>query len=48
MRKVILSMSMSMSLDADVASDRQHPGALPEDDELVQWKLEWIRQAGPT
>jgi dihydrofolate reductase len=43
-RKVILSMSMS--LDGYVASDRQHPGALPEDDELVQWKLEWISGAG--
>jgi dihydrofolate reductase len=33
MRKVILSMSMS--LDGYVASERQHPGAPPEDDELV-------------
>lgn len=39
MRKVILSISMS--LDGDVASDRQHPGALPEDDELVQWRVDW-------
>lgn len=44
MRKVILSMSMS--LDGYVASDRQHPGALPEDDELVQWKVDWISGAG--
>jgi dihydrofolate reductase len=44
MRKVILSMSMS--LDGCVASDRQHPGALPEDDELVQWKIDWISGAG--
>ena len=44
MRKVILSMSMS--LDGYVASDRQHPGALPEDDELVQWRIDWISGAG--
>jgi dihydrofolate reductase len=43
MRKVILSMSMS--LDGYVASDRQHPGALPEDDELVQWRLDWMSGA---
>lgn len=44
MRKVILSMSMS--LDGYVASDRQHPGALPEDDELVEWRIDWISGAG--
>lgn len=44
MRKVILSMSTS--LDGHVASDRQHPGALPEDDELVQWRIDWISGAG--
>lgn len=44
MRKVILSMAMS--LDGYVASDRQHPGALPEDDELVAWKIDWIKGAG--
>jgi dihydrofolate reductase len=44
MRKIILSMSMS--LDGYVASDRQHPGALPEDDELVQWRIDWISGAG--
>jgi len=43
MRKVILSMSMS--LDGYVASDRQHPGALPEDDELLQWRLDWMSRA---
>jgi dihydrofolate reductase len=43
MRKVILSMSIS--LDGFVASDRQHPGALPEDEELVQWKLGWMTRA---
>jgi dihydrofolate reductase len=43
MRKVILSMSMS--LDGYVHSDRQHPGALPEDDELVQWRLDWMSSA---
>lgn len=44
MRKVILSMSMS--LDGYVASERQHPGALPESDDFVQWKLNWIKEAG--
>lgn len=44
MRRVILSMSMT--LDGYVASERQHPGALPEDDELLQWKLDWISGAG--
>jgi dihydrofolate reductase len=43
MRRVILSMSMS--LDRYVASDRQHPGALPEDDELVKWRLDWMSGA---
>ncbi len=43
MRKVILSMSMS--LDGHVDSDRQHPGALPEDQELVQWRLDWMNGA---
>jgi len=42
-RRVILSMSMS--IDGYVGSDRQHPGALPEDDELVRWKLDWMRSA---
>ena len=43
MRKVILSMSMS--LDGYVHSDRQHPGALPEDDELMRWRLGWMKGA---
>jgi dihydrofolate reductase len=43
MRRVILSMSMS--LDGYVDCDRQHPGALPEDDELVQWRLDWMSGA---
>lgn len=43
MRRVILSMSMS--IDGFVGSDRQHPGALPEDDELVQWRLDWMSGA---
>jgi dihydrofolate reductase len=37
---------MSMSLDGYVASERLHPGTLPEDDELVAWKLDRITQAG--
>jgi hypothetical protein len=48
MRRVILSMSISMSLDGD----RQHPGAVPEDQELVHWKLEpgagWARAGRAT
>jgi dihydrofolate reductase len=43
MREVILSMSMS--LDGHVASDRQQPGALPEDDDLVQWRRDWMQSA---
>ena len=44
MRKVVLYSSMS--LDGYVASDRAHPGALPEDAELKQWKLDRITRAG--
>jgi dihydrofolate reductase len=45
MRDVILYMSMS--LDGFVGSDREHPGiAVPEDDELRQWKLDRVRRAG--
>lgn len=45
MRDVILYMSMS--LDGFVGSDRQHPGiAIPEGDELKQWKLDNISKAG--
>ncbi|MEP7180315.1 MAG: dihydrofolate reductase family protein [Pseudonocardiales bacterium] len=44
MRRVVLHMSMT--LDGYVASDRQHPGMLAEDDELVAWKLERVTRAG--
>ena len=45
MRNVILYMSMS--LDGFVASDREHPGtAIPEGDDLKQWKLEHVSRAG--
>jgi dihydrofolate reductase len=44
MSRVVLHMSMS--LDGYVASDRQHPGMLPEDDDLVAWKLDRITKAG--
>jgi dihydrofolate reductase len=44
MSRVVLHMSMS--LDGYVASERQHPGMLPEDDELVAWKLDRITRAG--
>jgi dihydrofolate reductase len=45
MRDVILYMSMS--LDGFVGSDREHPGtAIPEGEELKQWKLERISKAG--
>jgi dihydrofolate reductase len=43
MRKIILSMSMS--LDGYVASERHHPGTSPEDDELLHWKLDWMGEA---
>ena len=43
MSRIVLHMSMS--LDGYVASDRQHPGALPEDDELVAWKVQQIGAA---
>jgi dihydrofolate reductase len=45
MRDVVLYMSMS--LDGFVGSDREHPGAaIPEGDELKQWKLDRIGRAG--
>jgi dihydrofolate reductase len=45
MRDVVLYMSMS--LDGFVGSDREHPGvAVPEGDELKQWKLQRVREAG--
>src|SRR5215469_3529823 len=45
MRQVTLQIGMS--LDGYVASDRQHPGvAVPEDAELVRWKLDRVAKAG--
>ena len=45
MRQVALQMGMS--LDGYVASDREHPGvAVPEDAELVRWKLDRVARAG--
>jgi dihydrofolate reductase len=45
MRQVTLQMGMS--LDGYVASDRAHPGAaVPEDAELVRWKLDRVAKAG--
>jgi dihydrofolate reductase len=45
MRQVTLQMGMS--LDGYVASDRGHPGvAVPEDAELVRWKLNRVASAG--
>ncbi|WP_152364999.1 dihydrofolate reductase family protein [Microlunatus speluncae] len=45
MRDVVLYMSMS--LDGFVDSDREHPGvAIPEGDELRQWKFDRIRKTG--
>jgi hypothetical protein len=37
--------SMSMSLDEYVDRDRQHPGAPPERDELVQWTVDCMKGA---
>lgn len=45
MREV--KLQISMSLDGYVASDRQHPGAaVPEDDELVDWKAKRLTGVG--
>ena len=45
MRQVTLQMGMS--LDGYVASDREHPGtSVPEDAELVRWKLDRVAKAG--
>ncbi len=45
MRQVALQMSMS--LDGYVASDREHPGvSVPEDTELIRWKLDRMAKAG--
>jgi dihydrofolate reductase len=45
MRQVALQMGMS--LDGYVANDREHPGvAVPEDAELIRWKIERLAKAG--
>jgi dihydrofolate reductase len=45
MRRVALQMGMS--LDGYVASDREHPGvAVPEDAELISWKIDRLAEAG--
>ena len=45
MRQVALQMGMS--LDGYVASDREHPGvAVPEDAELIRWKIDRVAKAG--
>ena len=45
MRQVALQMGMS--LDGYVASDRQHPGgSVPEDPELIAWKIDRLAKAG--
>jgi len=45
MRQVVLQMGMSV--DGYVASDREHPGvSVPEDAELVRWKLDRVAKAG--
>ena len=45
MRRVVLQMGMS--IDGYVASDREHPGGgVPEDPELVEWKLDRVSRAG--
>ena len=45
MRQVTLQIGMS--LDGYVASDREHPGvAVPEDADLVRWKLDRVAKAG--
>ena len=38
---------MGISLDGYVASDREHPGvSVPEDAELIRWKLDRVAKAG--
>jgi dihydrofolate reductase len=45
MRRVALQIGMS--LDGYVASERQHPGvSVPEDAELIRWKLDRVTKAG--
>ena len=40
-------LQMSMSLDGYVASDGEPPGVnVPEDAELVRWKLDRVAKAG--
>jgi dihydrofolate reductase len=42
-----VTLQMGTSLDGYVASDRTHPGtAVPEDDELVNWKVNRVAAAG--
>lgn len=42
-----ITLQMGMSLDGYVASDREHPGvAVPEDAELVRWKIDRLAKAG--
>ncbi|MBO0702182.1 MAG: dihydrofolate reductase [Candidatus Dormibacteraeota bacterium] len=45
MRRVVLQMGMS--IDGFVAGDRDHPGtSVPEDQKLVEWKLDRLSRAG--
>lgn len=47
MRRVVLQMGMT--IDGYVASDREHPGgAVREDTELLEWKLDRVSKAAPT
>ena len=42
-----ITLQMGMSLDGYVASGRQHPGvAVPEDAELIRWKVDRLAGAG--
>lgn len=42
-----ITLQMGISLDGYVASDRQHPGvAVPEDAELIRWKVNRVAKAG--
>ena len=42
-----VTLQMGMSVDGYVASDREHPGvAVPEDAELVGWKIDRLAKAG--
>lgn len=45
MRRIVLQMGMT--IDGYVSSERAHPGgSVPEDSELVEWKLERVSRAG--